>query len=175
MYVRCEFCDRSNVEVFQWNEKSIIRKVARPVNELLFELSFSEFLQWDFINNLNSTSRDSCQKSKLWILIKKLKSVINFKLVASVGLTLLTSLRIVSHWSHPQKSICRKIRKKICQKLLESYPNCMLCMSAFFYVKRCQNRVQNSWSVSSYTLHARPCFPLQEGKASLFLFNAISI
>ena len=76
--------------------------------------------------------------------------------------------------SHPQKSIFRKIRKS-CQKLLESYPNWMLCMAAFFFVKRCQNRVQNSWSVSSYTLHARPCFPLQEVKASLFLFNAISI
>ena len=63
-----------------------------------FWSQFFWVLNWDFINNLNSTSQDSCQKSKivnfdLWF---KLKSVINFKLVASVGFTLLASLRIMS-------------------------------------------------------------------------------
>ena len=107
---------------------------------------------WVFTMRLHKQSQFDfsriVSKIKIVNFDKKLKSVINFKLVASVGLTLLTFYNLCHILrSHPQKSIFRKIRKS-CQKLSESYPNCMLCMSAFFTSKdvKIESRTADLWA-----------------------------
>ena len=122
MYVRCEFCDRSNVEIFQRNEKSIIRKVARPVNDYFL---ISVFLSFTLRLHKQSQFDISRFVSKIKIVNfdKKLKSVVNFKTCcfSRIYIVGLSTNCVTIHNCHIriQKSIIRKI----CQKLLESYPN----------------------------------------------------